>query len=407
MLNIIFLGGIQTNALADYIRENSIGPMQNAADVLQKNYIFGLSKIASINRLDVVNLPFVGSYPQYFRNKKFRAQIKREKIYNICDVYNYSFNNVKGLKNLARFFISLRAIQKIKKEKNECRVVCYSMHLPFLLSCFVNRFFNKSNKYYVIIPDLPEYMSARGGVSKVFHSFISKISYHIVNRSNGVVFITSQMAERFSPGLEHVVIEGILPHTSHPIGCQNDWWPEYLIKKRYFLYTGTLDKRYGIRDLIDSYISSNVKDIMLVIAGDGDDRKYVENMSLHYANIKYMGQLEHHKAKVLQTNAALLINPRSNEEEYTKYSFPSKIIEYMNSGVPILMYKLDGIPKSYNEFFFHIVSKNQLSNKLNEISEMSNAELDMMGEKAKIFITEQGDPVKQVSKLVSLFSDEK
>ncbi|BBV30248.1 glycosyltransferase [Citrobacter werkmanii] len=402
MLNIIFLGGIHTDSLARYIRDNSIGPMQNAADVLQKNYILGLSKTTAIKDLDIVNLPYVGSYPQHFRDNKFKIVVRKEKIYNICNVHNYSFNNIKGIKNLARFCISLKGIREIHKDKNECSIVCYSMHLPFLLSCYINRLLNKKNKYYVIVPDLPEYMSARVGLSKIFHNIINKISYHIVNKSNGAVFITSQMAKRFSPELQHVVIEGILPHTSQSESVQNDWWPEYLAKKKYFLYTGTLDKRYGIRDLIDSYINASIKDSTLVVAGDGDDREYVENMSFQYANIKYMGQLEHHKAKILQTNAELLINPRSNEGEFTKYSFPSKVIEYMNSGVPILMYKLDGIPESYNDFYFHIVSKNELSKKLNEIAAMNRAELELMGKKAKAFIAEQGEPVRQVSKLVSL-----
>lgn len=405
MLNIIFLGGIHTASLVEYIRGNSIGPMQNAADVLQKNYILGLSKTASIKSLDIVNLPYVGSYPQYFKNKKFKTKVKKEKIFNICNVYNFSFNNLRGVKNFSRFFISLKGIWEIQKDKNECSIVCYSMHLPFLLSCYMNRCLNKKRKYYVIVPDLPEYMSERDGLRKIFHNVINKISYHIVNQANGAVFITSQMAERFAPGLRHVIIEGISPHTNQPGSNQNDWWPEDLVKKKYFLYTGTLDKRYGIRDLIDSYINSNIRNCVLVVAGDGDDRKYVQDMSLQYANIKYMGQLEHHKAKILQVNATLLINPRNNEGEFTKYSFPSKVIEYMNSGVPVLMYKLDGIPEAYNDFYFHIDSKDGFTNKLNEIVGMSSSELELMGRKAKEFIAEQGDPVKQASKLVSLLID--
>lgn len=77
-------------------------------------------------------------------------------------------------------------------------------------------------------------MSARVGLSKIFHNIINKISYQIVNKSNGAVFITSQMAKRFSPELQHVVIEGISPHTSQSESVQNDWWPEYLAKKNIF-----------------------------------------------------------------------------------------------------------------------------------------------------------------------------
>ena len=402
-MNVIFLGGIHTDSLVDYIRDKSIGPMQNAADVLQKNYIYGLANIEEIKSLNVINLPYVGSYPNHFKDKEFHTAVETEKLYDTCNIYNYSFNNVKGWKNIARLLISLKGLLKLQNKGDEYNVVCYSMHLPFLMSCYINRILRKKSKYYVIIPDLPEFMSARSGLGRVFHNIINKISYYIVNRSDGAIFITSQMADRFKPELRHVIVEGISPYINHSVVFDNDELPKSLIKKEYYLYTGTLDKRYGIRDLIDSYISSGVKDAKLVICGDGDDRSYVEKMSLQYPNIKYMGQLAHHKIKVLQKNAALLINPRSNEGEFTKYSFPSKVIEYMNSGVPILMYRLDGIPSYYNEVFFHIESKDEFAGMLRKISMMSNSELESMGEKAKEFITEQADPIRQVRKLVSLF----
>ena len=41
---------------------------------------------------------------------------------------------------------------------------------------------------------------------------------------------------------------------------------------------------------------------------------------------------------------AMLINPRTNEGVYTQYSFPSKTMEYMRAGKPVLCCKLDGIP---------------------------------------------------------------
>ena len=37
-----------------------------------------------------------------------------------------------------------------------------------------------------------------------------------------------------------------------------------------------------------------------------------------------------------------------NSEEYTKYSFPSKIMEYVSTGKPTICYKLDGIPDEYD-----------------------------------------------------------
>nr|WP_307773773.1 glycosyltransferase [Aeromonas caviae] len=207
------------------------------------------------------------------------------------------------------------------------------------------------------------------------------------------------MASRFSHHLPYTVIEGIaLPD----VNIDNDWWQEEIDKKKYFLYTGTLDRRYGIKDLVDSYIESGVSNYKLVICGDGNEREYLEKMALRFNNIKYLGQLEHDKIVKLQSNASLLINPRRGEDEFTKFSFPSKVIEYMRSGVPILMYKLDGIPKEYNEFFFHINSTDEFSSKLREIAAMDGVALDLMGEAAKKFIMHNCNSRRQVDKLISL-----
>jgi hypothetical protein len=37
-------------------------------------------------------------------------------------------------------------------------------------------------------------------------------------------------------------------------------------------------------------------------------------------------------------------------EEYTRYSFPSKNIEYLLSGKPVVGYFLDGMPHVYQDF---------------------------------------------------------
>ena len=57
------------------------------------------------------------------------------------------------------------------------------------------------------------------------------------------------------------------------------------------------------------------------------------------------------KANEILQNADVLVNPRQNDDEYTKYSFPSKNIEYLMTGNAVVAYMLDGIPEVYKEFF--------------------------------------------------------
>ncbi|MBP3360682.1 MAG: hypothetical protein J6N52_07515 [Clostridia bacterium] len=84
----------------------------------------------------------------------------------------------------------------------------------------------------------------------------------------------------------------------------------------------------------------------------------------------------------------MLVNPRSATDEFTKYSFPSKTMEYMLSGTPVVMYKLAGIPDEYDEYlnYFDVTSKACIKDKIVEICEMSLCERGMIGNRARQFI---------------------
>jgi glycosyltransferase involved in cell wall biosynthesis len=53
------------------------------------------------------------------------------------------------------------------------------------------------------------------------------------------------------------------------------------------------------------------------------------------------------EAARVMTNVDILINARDPIHEFTKYSFPSKTLEYMLSGTPTLTTRLPGIPGEY------------------------------------------------------------
>ena len=71
-----------------------------------------------------------------------------------------------------------------------------------------------------------------------------------------------------------------------------------------------------------------------------------------------MGQVSLNEARALQKTADVLVNPRLNEGEYTKYSFPSKTMEYLSTGRPVVCYKLDGIPDEYDKHLMEVVYMN-------------------------------------------------
>lgn len=286
----------------------------------------------------------------------------------------------------------MRILSKLRKHNQQNSVLmCYSMHLPFLQVCHVVKLLKKGVRLRVIVPDLSEYMGVRTGVMKFNFDMLSRVSYFVVSRADVIVAITAQALSVFQGGLKKVVIEGIAHERYVSAGDAGS-------RKKYFLYSGTLGRRYGIRNFIDFFLGGGIENFDLLICGD--DRKYFEAMASTHPRVKFLEQLNLSVVLNFQRNAKSLTNPRNNELVFTRYSFPSKIIEYMLSGTHMLMYELDGIPDEYYEFCFLIpLGSDRLSTKLLEVSKLSDNELLAKGYSAKRFIVEKM-PGVQVHKLL-------
>ena len=124
------------------------------------------------------------------------------------------------------------------------------------------------------------------------------------------------------------------------------------------------------------------------------------------SRIIYLGRVDRIEALSLQKNAAVLINPRQNNEEFTKYSFPSKNLEYLSSGVPLIAYKLDGIPDEYDEFYIRPAdnSAQALAECIEKVIGMPQEERLAFGKKAQVFVNENKNYIVQTKKILDFIS---
>ena len=105
-----------------------------------------------------------------------------------------------------------------------------------------------------------------------------------------------------------------------------------------------------------------------------------------------------------ELKATLLVNPRPTNEDYTKYSFPSKNMEYMASGTPVLTTKLPGMPKEYNDFVYLIDEETTygICKVLKEVLTLSSEQLHRKGTEAKAFVMEQKNNCVQAKKVLDM-----
>lgn len=240
-------------------------------------------------------------------------------------------------------------------------------------------------------------------VTKVQESLVyrtrKKIEEFLFHRSlknvDGYVLLTDGMKEWFTTDINYTVVEGMAT-------IDNTIDVDDIKKKKQILYAGGIKREYGVIDLVSAFSQIDAPEWELVIYGDGTDMESVCEYAKKDVRIKIMGSAPNAVVMKHQREAALLINPRKNQE-MAKYSFPSKTLEYMLSGTPMLGYKLAGIPEEYYDNMFVIQdSENGMEEALRKAMNLPETERIKMGEKAKHFVVKEKNPEKQCQKILEL-----
>lgn len=406
-MKISLLFGIFPNEIFQQIIDSSKGPIQYAADALQKAYIKGFAGL-NMETL-VINLPYIGSYP--LRYKKLYSPNNAVYTFKTSDskteisIYNTCFCNLIGYKMLSRYTNAYCALKHwCEKYPNEEKVlIIYAIHTPFLKACTDIKNHFKNVKIIQIVPDLPEYMNDKCSyIKEKLLQLNEKYLYELYRKVDAYILLSKYMINKLPmSNTPYDIIEGIYDESAY---ISTETTVTDKPKEKIVLYSGTLAKRYGVLNLVDAFMKLDEPDCKLMICGAGDSEQEIKQKSLTDNRIIFLGQKPREEVLSLQKKAYLLVNPRTPEGEFTKYSFPSKTMEYFASGTPTLIYKLPGIPDEYYKYSYTIteLGVNNLYIKLNQILQLDYSELYKKGLAARDFILQEKTPQKQVLKVLNL-----
>lgn len=174
-------------------------------------------------------------------------------------------------------------------------------------------------------------------------------------------------------------------------------------KEKMLLYTGGLQPYVGVKELVDAFKTIDNSNIRLVICGAGAMADYIRKKSLEDNRIVYEGRVPRERALELQKEATALINPRFSTEEFTKYSFPSKTMEYMASGTPMIGFKLAGIPEEYYEHMYIVPATDTetIAKTVQCVLKLPSEELRNKGREAAQFIRDYKTAKHQATRVLN------
>lgn len=345
MMDVLLLCGYFEPKYQQEISEKTKTWVENAANTFQQRLIAGLKK-QDIN-LQVVSAPFIGPWPTAYEDKAFKGFKAGESTENIQYV---PFNNIWGYRNISRTAVLKKSVKEfVRHTKTEKKaIIVYCPHTPFLEAAVYGKQLDKSIHIHMVVPDLPQYMNLSKKAHPVY-DFFKKIDIHkmekLIAHVDSFMLLTEYMAEKLNVGKRpYIVVEGI---TDKQQAAPNK--REKHGKK--VAYAGKLVEAFGAKRLIEAFELIEDPQASLHICGGGELKPYVEEMCKKDSRIHYHGVVSAEKANEILQQADVLVNPRQNDDEYTKYSFPSKNIEYLMTGNAVVAYMLDGMPEIYKKLF--------------------------------------------------------
>lgn len=356
--------------------------------------IEGLQRIAE-NPITVIS-----SYPIISGKQKLYKTEREDE--NGVKYYYPGFILMPIVRQICLFINTLRIL--FLTVSKDSIIVCDILNGSVCFAARVLRFFYKV-KIIGIVTDVPGLTSgARIKTLSTLKQMISKFSTLILKRTldkyDGYLLLTEAMNSVVNhKNRPYVVIEG---HSDILMGKIENRIETKFAKKN-IMYAGGIHKEFGIALLVESFLAVNDKDWELHIYGDGNYQKELKQIAENNQNVKYFGMKPNAEIVKNQIKSWVLVNPRITNAEYVKYSFPSKTLECMASGTPLLTTKLAGMPKEYYPYVYLIEeeSKEGFEIALKTLFSKSSQELYHFGMISKKFVLDHKNNVTQATKFYS------
>lgn len=323
-------------------------------------------------------------------------------------LYKYiPFVNYPGIRQICLFLYSFfyTLFWGLTDKKNKT-IVCDVLNISI---CMGSLWASKivGIKSVGIMTDMPGLMVSRNTKTNKnkLKGLIPKINKSYLTSFSSYVFLTEQMNTAVNlKKRPYIVMEGLVDEKMAEVMGANGGNGE-TANERILLYAGGLHERYGLKTLVEAFIKLPNDDVRLHLYGNGP---FVDELTNNYCKkderIVYHGVVNNETVVKAELKATLLINPRPTNEEFTQYSFPSKNMEYMVSGTPILTTKLPGMPEEYYPYIYMFDNETVegYADTLKYVLSKPNEELQNKGKVAKEFVLQKKNNVFQTKRIMDL-----
>lgn len=401
-MKILLLGSLISAAQMEQLNSNS----KEKASVAPVNYETMLAKglVENGAKVDALSVPAVAAFPHSIYKQ---IEEKQETIANNIQIQWVPFINIQGLK---QFTIKRNVETLLKKWLQENKdvkdkvVLMYSIYPPYTEPA-VRLCKEYGCHLSAVITDLPEYMYSwknMKGIRGWYSKRVSEKMLELQGRCDSYILFTKPMVAKM--GIEdkpYMVSEGFCDASIFDDIPDQEKYPRKTI-----VYGGNLSRLYGIQNLVKGFMQTNL-DAELHLYGAGGDAAFIEECAKKDSRIKFFGRVDRNTLLVALKKAHLLVVNKPTADDYSNYSFSSKILEYMASGTPLLTTKVGGMPEEYYDYFYFFDEESieGIKCSLEKIINFSDKQLEDKGIFARTFAVKNKNYQYMTSTIASFLGD--
>lgn len=401
-MKLLYVGSYITQDVVDKIVKTSKNKPSVAPVNFQRNLLLGMSK--QLQEMEIFSLPPVAMVP----GSKWFGWGKNEKtVYgNIKSSYFpvVNFPILKQFSTAASTFAMVNRWARSNAE-GDGKVLVYAL-TPMVAIPLCMALRSKNIEKYVIITDPVEYASnfqQYGLWKQLLMKFNWILMHSIENRFDGYIVLTEELAKNLGEAADHhIIVEGVADTSIFAdipdVGKAN---PPAL------MYSGALTYGFGIPKLLEAFMLTK-GDYQLWLYGNGDCEALIREKEKQDSRIHYFGKVKWSEMLTAMKAASCLISFKEPGTIQAKCQFPSKIMEYMASGTPVLSTRIEGIPDAYFDYLIPIKYEVEAaSRKIQEILSLSLEELAEIGRRSVRFVEENKSCEIQAKKICDFLQEEK
>lgn len=384
----------------DEICEKRIKP---SIDPQQKFFRLMIEGLFKSNKGNVTALSALPVSASTVKKKKFHYE---EDITDVGVAYCYlPFKNGKITRYLSLLFSTRKYVKTWCKENNSKNAFIIVDPLVPVIAIPTRKVAQKLGfRVCAVVTDLPTLSTnmkerKESLIKKKLLSIYQKLADKDLRSYDAYVPLTKSINDVVNPKEKpYVIIEGFADYNDDQLSTVHD---------NYIMYAGGVYEKYGVKTLVEAFLKLKRNDIELHIFGEGSYTGELELISRNNPKVKYMGCVTPDKVVEYEKRALLLVNPRPTNETFSKFSFPSKTMEYLLSGTAVASTKLPGIPEEYFDYMYALdgLNSEKMASCLENILSQPNEALYDFGKKGHDFVLKEKNNIVMSEKICFFMSD--